>query len=151
MGGRARHRGDDRAPRRAVPPQRDGAPRLPRRYRGVPEPALPGGGARHRPPCRGFFDGVVGELLARSLDGDAPPAGVLVTPTHLPGPDFDAALRLLDALEPVYGIEVDESALRERAAETKQYYADLAERMAALQEGTSGGDGREYPGDRMYM
>ncbi|MFC7235762.1 proteasome assembly chaperone family protein [Halosegnis marinus] len=103
------------------------------------------------PLAGGFFDGVVGELLARSLDGDAPPAGVLVTPTHLPGPDFDAALRLLDALEPVYGIEVDESALRERAAETKQYYADLAERMAALQEGTSGGDGREYPGDRMYM
>lgn len=100
------------------------------------------------PLAGGFFDGILGELLTRSLDGDAPPTGVLVTPTHLPGPDFDAALRLLDALGPVCGVEIDEQELRERAAEMKQYYEDLAERMQTMREEQATED---YPSDRMYM
>lgn len=100
------------------------------------------------PLAGGFFDGVLGELLTRGLDGDGPPTGVLVTPTHLPGPDFDAAVRLLDALDPVCGVEIDEQELRDRAAEMKQYYEELAERMQSMQEEQVAED---YPSDRMYM
>ncbi|MFB6171199.1 MAG: proteasome assembly chaperone family protein [Haloarculaceae archaeon] len=110
-----------------------------------------GDGATDVPPLQGgFFDGVVGELLVRAIDGDAPPTGVLVTPTHIPGPDLNAALRLLEALGPVCGIEVAEDELRERADEMEQYYQSLAERMRAMEEGQST-DRQEYPGDRMYM
>lgn len=104
------------------------------------------------PPLRGgFFDGPVGELIVRGLDRHTPPVGTLVTPTHLPGPDLDAALRLLGALRSVYGIDVDESELQTRSEEMKRYYQGLAERMQALQEGELAGEGREYPEDRMYM
>jgi uncharacterized protein len=99
----------------------------------------------------GFFDGVVGELLVRALDGEAPPTGVLVTPTHLPGPDLDAAIRLLDALEPVCGIAVDEADLRERAAEMERYFEELAERMQGMQEADLGGEATDYPANRMFM
>jgi uncharacterized protein len=100
------------------------------------------------PLAGGFFDGVISELVVRSLDGDAPPTGVLITPTHLPGPDFDAALRLLDALEPVYGIEVTEVELERRAEEMRQYYEELAGRMQAMQEARQE---EEYSSDRMFM
>ena len=99
----------------------------------------------------GFFDGVVAELLVRSLDGDAPPVGALVTPTHHPGPDFDASLRLLDSLRTVYGIEVDEDELRKMAEEMRQYYQELAERTRSLHGGGSPAENPEYPEDRMYM
>jgi uncharacterized protein len=99
----------------------------------------------------GFFDGVIGELLVRTLDGDGPATGVLVTPTHPPGPDLDAALRLLDALEPVCGIEVDEAELRDRAEEMERYFSDLAERMQAMQEAESTTEGQDYPANRMFM
>ncbi|WP_254768136.1 proteasome assembly chaperone family protein [Salinilacihabitans rarus] len=95
----------------------------------------------------GVLDGVVGEVMARSLAGDAPPAGALVTPIHPPGPDLDAALSLIDALEGVYGFDVDERDLREQSTELRRYYAALADRMAAIEEES----GREYPEDRSYM
>jgi uncharacterized protein len=103
------------------------------------------------PLAGGFFDGLVGELLVRAMDGRMPPTGVLITPTHLPGPDLNAAVRLLDALEPVYGLAVDESELRQRAEEMERYYTELNERLQALQESAQGQDGREYAGDRMFM
>jgi len=103
------------------------------------------------PLAGGFFDGVLGELMLRSLDGEAPPMGALVTPTHLPGPDLEAALRLIGALESVYGITVAEEELRERSREMQQYYEELTKRMQALQEGARAGEGLEYPDDRMYM
>ena len=112
---------------------------------------FPEEGANIGPLAGGFFDGVIGELMVRSLDNEAPPTGVLITPTHLPGPDFDAALRLLDTLEPVYGIEVDEAELQERAEEMKQYYKELAQRMQALQEEAQAQEGQEYPSNRMFM
>lgn len=99
----------------------------------------------------GFFDGVIGELLVRALDGEGPATGVLVTPTHMPGPDLDAAVRLLDALEPVCGIEVDETDLRERAEEMERYFADLAERMQAMQDAEEPTEGQDYPANRMFM
>jgi uncharacterized protein len=98
-------------------------------------PPLPGG----------FLDGVPGELLARGLD-DGPPTGALVTPAHLPGPDFDAALRLLGAVGDLYGVDYDAEALQRRSEETRQQYEQLAERMRALADDES----TEYGEDRMY-
>lgn len=110
---------------------------------------FPDGETAIDPLAGGFFDGVISELLVRSLGDNAPPTGVLITPTHLPGPDLDAALRLLDALEPTYGIEVDEGELQDRADEMREYYDELVQRMQALQD--TAREDQEYPGDRMYM
>lgn len=98
----------------------------------------------------GFFDGAVAELMVRGLEGSAPPVGALVTPAHPPGPDFDAALRLLDVFESVYGVSVDESELHQRSEDVKQYYQGLAERMRTLRDADRS-EGRDYPEDRMYM
>jgi uncharacterized protein len=102
------------------------------------------------PLSGGFFDGLVGELLVRGLDGAAPPTGVLVTPTHPPGPDFDGAFRFLDALERLYGLAVDETELRTRSEETRRYFQELADRMRAVEEAEGAGR-RDRPEDRMYM
>ncbi|WP_430505729.1 proteasome assembly chaperone family protein [Haloparvum sp. PAK95] len=103
------------------------------------------------PLSGGFFDGVLGELLVRGMEGDLPPVGVLVTPSHPPGPDLDGALRLLGSLRTVYGVDVDETDLRRRADEMRQYYRELSERMQSLRDGEEGRRGEEYPHDRMYM
>jgi len=107
---------------------------------------------RDVPPLKGgFLDGVVGELVTQSLDDPDLSTGVFVTPAHPPGPDIDAALRLLDTLEAVYGFEVDETELRELGAQLQAYYEQLAERMATLTEGEEGVRSHDYPEDRMYM
>jgi uncharacterized protein len=102
------------------------------------------------PLAGGFFDGMAGELMTRALDGDVPPVGALVTPTHPPGPDLDSALRFLDALETLYDIAVDETELRERAEELRKYYQSLVDRMQTLDQGDSP-RGHDHPEDRMYM
>ncbi|MGZ0746205.1 proteasome assembly chaperone family protein [Haloparvum sp. AD34] len=108
--------------------------------------------AQEIPPLSGgFFDGVLGELLVRGMEGDLPPVGVLVTPSHPPAPDLDGALRLLGSLRTVYGVDVDETDLRRRADEMRQYYRELSERMQSLRDGEEGRRGEEYPHDRMYM
>lgn len=94
----------------------------------------------------GVLDGPVGELVGRSLNSDAPPAGALVTPVHPPGPDLEAAIRLVDALESLYGVDVDEGELRNKSRELQEYYSTLADRMNALEEGS-----RDYSEDRSYM
>lgn len=102
-------------------------------------------------PLRGgFFDGVVGELVSRSLDTDAPPVGVLVTPAHPPGPDLEGALLMLDAIEALYGVTVDEEELRNRAEELRNHYQELADRMQTL-ESEASISSRDYPEDRMFM
>jgi uncharacterized protein len=108
------------------------------------------GAADIKPLAGGFFDGVVSELLLRSLEDETPPTGVLTTPTHPPGPDFEAALRFLDALETLYGLEVDETELQARSEEMKRYYEELATRMQSM-EGRDASGGRDYPEDRMFM
>lgn len=95
----------------------------------------------------GILDGFVGELLARDLDGAAPPVGVLVTPTHPPGPDVDAALRFVEALADLYGVSLDLSELEALSAELRQQYAEMADRLETLRDGPE----VEYPEDRMYM
>lgn len=103
------------------------------------------------PLAGGFFDGVVGELVTRGLDESAPPIGVLVTPAHFPGPDFDGALRLINGVEAVYDVEIDEDELKERSEEMKKYYQEFAERMQMLREEEQPFYSRDYPEDRMYM
>lgn len=102
------------------------------------------------PASGGVLDGVAGELTARSLDGEAPPLGTYVTPTHPPGPDLEAALRYLDLLGTVYDLDIDDDQLRERAAELQRYYAELADRMAALEAREDPGS-QNFPEDRMFM
>lgn len=97
----------------------------------------------------GVLDGPVGELVSRSLNGRAPPTGALVTPSHPPGPDLEAALRLIDALEAIYEIDVEEEELRRQSEELRDYYSRLADRMTSLEEGAS--RDRGYPEDRSYM
>lgn len=104
-----------------------------------------------RPLRGGFLDGVGGELITRSLDAEAPATGVFVTPIHPPGPDIEAALRLLDALESIYAFDVDETELRELGEEMKQYYEQLVDRMNAIAESDESLGTHDFPEDRMYM
>lgn len=92
----------------------------------------------------GFLDGFPGQLLARGLDAGAPAVGTLVTPAHPPGPDFDGALLLLDAVAGAYDLTVDTEELQERSEEVRRYYQEMADRM----ETVSDTDRME---DRMYM
>lgn len=94
----------------------------------------------------GFFDGVVGDLLLRGLE-TGPDVGAFVTASHPPGPDLEAALRLLDTIQEVYGLDVAEEALAAEIERMRQYYAEMAERLAAIEGETS----REFSEDRMYM
>ncbi|MBP1954498.1 uncharacterized protein J2752_001410 [Halarchaeum rubridurum] len=102
------------------------------------------------PLANGFLDGVAGELVTRGLDGDAPDVGVYVTPTHPPGPDVDASLRLLTALETVHDFDVDESELEALNEQLREYYGKLAERVASAAEGEEGLGGYDTQ-DGMYM
>lgn len=103
------------------------------------------------PLAGGFFDGIVGELVLRSLDGAAPPVGVFVTPSHPPGPDFEAALLLLEAIQQVHEFTVDEQGLRASIEEMKQYFSTLADQMETLRQNEPGVLPREHPEDRMFM
>lgn len=102
-------------------------------------PALPGG----------VLDGFVGELLVAGLEEETPGVGAFVTPTHPPGPDLDATLLLLEALETVSGITIDRADLQKQADQQRQYYEELAERMQSLEK--SGTGPREFGVDRMFM
>ena len=81
------------------------------------------------PMSGGFFNGINARLVARGMESPLR-TGVFVTPVHAQLPDIEAAIRLLDAVESVYGVEVDTDPLREYAANLQQYYAGLAEQLA---------------------
>jgi len=58
------------------------------------------------PLTGGYLDGVAGELMSKGLAKSTPPIGTLLTlfmtlltPVYPSGPDFDAALRFLEALK----------------------------------------------------
>jgi uncharacterized protein len=102
------------------------------------------------PLAGGVLDGVPGELVTRTLDGGLP-VGVFITPTHPPGPDVDAAIRLLQALESCYRFDVDEAELEALAERLRQHYTELADRMEALGQEDSSVASRDFPEDRMYM
>ncbi|GAA0291981.1 proteasome assembly chaperone family protein [Halarchaeum salinum] len=102
------------------------------------------------PLANGFLDGVAGELVTRGLDDAAPEVGVYLTPTHPPGPDVDASLRLLTAIESVYDFDVDESDLQSLSEQLREYYGKLAERLASGTEGEDALAGYDTE-DGMYM
>lgn len=104
-----------------------------------------------RPLGGGFLDGVPGELTGRSIGGDAPPVGTFVTPAHPPGPDVDAALLLLDAIETVYDVPVDLTELEDLSDTIRQHYATLGERMETLRDTRDSLADREFYEDRMFM
>ena len=68
---------------------------------------------------------------------------MFVTPTHPPGPDIEAALKFIMALEDVYDISVDESELRELGDRFEEYYEQLEERMSTMTD--------TEESDRMFM
>ncbi|MFB6155036.1 MAG: proteasome assembly chaperone family protein [Haloferacaceae archaeon] len=94
------------------------------------------------PMGRGFLDGTNAALVARGLTSSLG-VGVFVTPVHAQVPDVDAAIRLVETVQSVYGLDVDAGPLEAFAEEVRQYYAELANRMEAQE--------REMPEDRMYM
>jgi len=95
------------------------------------------------PMGNGFLDGVNASLMARGLDSDLG-VGVFVTPVHAQTPDVEAALRLVDAVRSVYGLDIDTADLEGFAAEIEQYYGELAERLEATKQ-------EQRPEERMYM
>lgn len=103
------------------------------------------------PLSGGVLDGVPGEFMGRSLSDELPPLGVLVTPIHPPGPDFDAALRYLAFVRDVYGLAIDDDQLRERSEALTRYYTELADRIETLESGEVAPGDRNLPVDRMFM
>lgn len=95
------------------------------------------------PMGNGFVDGVNASLLARGMDSDLR-AGIFLTPVHAQAPDVDAALRLIDGFEAVYGLDVDSAPLEAFAKEVQRYYQELAGRLESVEQ-------TQMPEDRMYM
>lgn len=95
------------------------------------------------PMGRGFLDGVPARLLERGIDSPLA-AGVFVTPVHARTPDVEAAIRLVETARDVYGLPVDTGELESLAEDVQNYYADLAERLEAVER-------EQRPEDRMYM
>jgi uncharacterized protein len=90
----------------------------------------------------GSLEDVNAELFQRGIDGDLR-IGMLMTPVHQQAPDIEAAIRLPDALTDLrYGHR--HCPLEEFAAEIRQYYTELAERMERATEAQS-------VEDRMFM
>jgi len=96
-----------------------------------------------RPMMNGFLDGTNAALMARSMESDLR-CCVYVTPVHPQIPDVDAAIRLVEAVEGVYGLGVDTGPLEAFASQVGEYYQSLAERLEEHAD-------EEQPSDRMYM
>ena len=92
---------------------------------------------------RGFLDGMNAELMARGMESSLR-TGVFLTPVHAQAPDVEAAIRLLEGVERVYGLEIDTGPLEEFAGEIKNYYEGLADRLAERADA-------EMPEDVMFM
>jgi uncharacterized protein len=92
---------------------------------------------------RGFLDGVNASFMARGIDSPLR-TGLFITPVHAQTPDVEAAIRLIDAVEEVYGLTVDSEPLVQFATEVERYYRDLAARLENVTE-------EQVPEDRMYM
>ncbi|MFC3476980.1 proteasome assembly chaperone family protein [Halobacterium litoreum] len=95
------------------------------------------------PMGNGFLDGVNADLLGRGIDSDLR-ACVYTTPVHPQIPDVEAAIRLVDSVSDVYGIDVDTGPLEAFAEEVAEHYENLSERIEALAE-------EDRADDRMYM
>ena len=91
----------------------------------------------------GFLEGVNGELVQRSIDSPLKTC-VLTTPVHPQAPDVEASLRLLEAFDAIYELDLDTDPLKEFAATVEQQYEELAARLEAQRE-------ESVHDDRMYM
>jgi uncharacterized protein len=91
----------------------------------------------------GFLDGVTASLLGHGMDSDLR-VGIFLTPVHAQAPDVEAALRLIGAVETIYGLEFDTSELEAFAAQFDQYYQNLADRLEQVAESSE-------PKDWMFM
>ncbi len=96
------------------------------------------------PMSGGFLEGVTAALTQRGLD-TALKTCVLVTPVHPQTPDVEAALRLLEALNAVYALDLNMEPLEAFAETVAQQYEELAARLEAQQQQETAHD------DRMYM
>jgi uncharacterized protein len=95
------------------------------------------------PMGSGFLEGVPARLLDRGIASPLA-AAVFVTPVHARTPDVEASIRLVETVSEVYDLEVDTDPLESFAAEIADYYAELAERLEAVEQ-------EQRPEDRMYM
>jgi len=95
------------------------------------------------PMGSGFTDGVKASLLSQGMES-ALRVCVYTTPAHPQTPDVPAALRMIETIDEVYGLDVDTGPLEDFAADVEQYYAELAEHVQRTQE-------EQLPEDRMYM
>lgn len=95
------------------------------------------------PMGTGFLDGVNAGLVGQGIDS-ALRVGVLVTPVHAQVPDAEAALRLIDAVESILGLDVDTGALESFAADVERYYRELAGRLDQVKK-------EDVAEDRMFM
>ena len=83
------------------------------------------------PLTGGFFTGVNASLTSRAIDTDLR-VGVLATGVERPQLlDGEAALRLVEGLEQIYGLGVDTDELRQFAERTRDYYRQLVEQVEA--------------------
>jgi uncharacterized protein len=96
------------------------------------------------PMGSGFLDGINAELVRRGMVDEGVSVGILLTPVHAQVPDVEAAIRLVDAVAPMYDLGVDTAPLEAFGAEVAQYYEELADRLEATEE-------RHRPEERMYM
>ncbi len=95
------------------------------------------------PPMEaGFLDGMNAAFLEYGMDSPLA-VGLFVTPVHAQAPDVDAAVRLVETVDEAYDLGVDAGPLETFAAEIRQYYQDLAERIEKREH--------EQSDDRMYM
>jgi uncharacterized protein len=95
------------------------------------------------PMATGFTDGVKANLLSRGIDSPLRTC-VYATPAHAQAPDAEAALRLVETVDDVYGLSVDTGPMESFASEIQRHYEGLAERIEQARE-------EQRPDDRMYM
>lgn len=95
------------------------------------------------PMVGGFLEGINAELMDRALDGSIPVC-VLTTPVHAMAPDIEAALRLLEVTDQIYGFDLDTEPLETFAENLTEQYETLAARLETERE-------EHAADDRMYM
>ncbi len=95
------------------------------------------------PMTGGFLEGVNAELMERSLERSLPSC-VLTTPVHARAPDIEAALRLLEAVDRVYGLDLDTGPLETFAQDLSKQYEELSQQIEANRK-------QHIADDRMYM
>lgn len=91
----------------------------------------------------GFLEGVDGALMQRGIDSPLRTC-VLATPVHPQVPDVDAALRLLEAVDAIYELDLDTAPLVTFASEVAEHYEELAARLEEREAELA-------HEDRMYM